>query len=302
LTVDGDPLALGVDDLGAALRDMGYIADRALLTTLYLSLKLGKPLLLEGEPGCGKTELAKSLSGALGTELIRLQCYEGLDSNTAIYEWDYMRQLLKIRMLEASGTVDDQEIFSERFLLKRPLLRAVTHRGPKPPVLLIDEVDRADEEFEGFLLEFLAEFQVTVPEIGTFRATRPPIVIITSNQTRDLGDGLRRRCLYYYVGFPTPERELEILSAKVKDIDQALARTIVGFINRLRGDVKLVKKPGVAETIDWASALLGLGATVLDAQVVANTLGCIIKDSSDLAKLDADTVTKLLEQAAASTT
>jgi MoxR-like ATPase len=294
-----DERAVSREMLKSALNSVGYIADDALITTLYLSLRLGKPLLLEGEPGCGKTELAKSLSHAFNRELIRLQCYEGLDSSSAIYEWDYLRQLLKIRMLEASGSIPDSEIFSERFILKRPLLRAVTHGDSKPPVLLIDEVDRADEEFEGFLLEFLAEFQVTIPELGSFKAKKPPIVVITSNQTRELGDGLRRRCLYYYVSFPTPQRELEILSVKVKGLDEALARQIVGFVRVLREEFDLVKKPGVAETIDWARALLSLDAKTLEPHLVEQTLSCLIKDSSDTLKLNGDALKSAIENSAA---
>jgi len=284
------------ESLKSALASVGYIADDSLVTTLFLSLRLGKPLLLEGEPGCGKTELAKAVSEAFGKELIRLQCYEGLDSSSAIYEWDYVRQLLKIKMLESSGAVPDSEIFSERFLLKRPLLRAVMHGDSNPPVLLIDEVDRADEEFEGFLLEFLAEYQVTVPELGVFKAKKPPTVIITSNQTRELGDGLRRRCLYYYVGFPTPERELEILKVKVAGLDRALAEQLVAFVGRLRAEKDLVKRPGVAETIDWARGLLSLGASKLDKSVVKQTLSCLIKDSSDLGRLDEGFVEKILSE------
>ncbi|MEM0120824.1 MAG: MoxR family ATPase, partial [Thermoprotei archaeon] len=299
--LDVDERAISREALKAALTSVGYIADDPLITTLYLSLRLGKPLLLEGEPGCGKTELAKSLSEAFNRELIRLQCYEGLDSNSAIYEWDYLRQLLKIRMLEASGSIPDSEIFSERFILKRPLLRAVTHEGSKPPVLLIDEVDRADEEFEGFLLEFLAEFQVTVPELGSFKAEKPPIVVITSNQTRELGDGLRRRCLYYYVGFPTPQRELEILKAKVSGLDEALAKQIVGFVGVLREGFDLAKKPGVAETIDWARALISLDAKSLEPHIVRQTLSCLIKDSSDTAKLSDEVLERVVENPKAAT-
>lgn len=292
--MESEEEAITKESLKLALSSVGYVADDPLVTTLFLSLKLKKPLLLEGEPGCGKTELAKALSEAFGRELIRLQCYEGLDASSAIYEWDYVRQLLKIKMLESSGPVPDSEIFSERFILKRPLLRAVLHSDTKPPVLLIDEVDRADEEFEGFLLEFLAEFQVTVPELGTFKAKKPPIVVITSNQTRELGDGLRRRCLYYYVGFPTPERELEILNVKVKGLDRALGEQVVAFVSKLRREYNLVKKPGVAETIDWARALLALGAKSLSPAIVRETLSCLIKDSSDIKMLDQAVIEKIL--------
>jgi MoxR-like ATPase len=230
------------------------------------------------------------LADILGTELIRLQCYEGLDASDAIYEWDYPRQLLYIKMLESRKDVSDieHEIFSERFLLKRPLLRAVLHEGPVPPVLLIDEVDRADEEFEGFLLEFLAEYQVTIPEIGTIKAKVEPITILTSNRTREIGDGLKRRCLYYYVTYPSKEKEMKILKLKVKGLSDSLAEQLVSFVNVLRQRPDIMKKPGISETLDWANALMKLGAKELNRDVLKSTLVCIVKSQDDLLRIDVD--------------
>ncbi len=269
------------------------------MTTVYLALKLGKPLLVEGEPGCGKTELAKVLSEGFGSKLIRLQCYEGLDSSSTLYEWDYLRQLLMIRMEENKKTTEQlkQSIFSEEFLLKRPLLDVVLDKGLKPPVLLIDEIDRADEEFEGFLLEFLGEFQVTIPEMGTLKAKRRPLVVITSNRTRELGDGLRRRCLYLYVSFPTPEKELRIVKLKVPRIQEKLARQVVELMAKIRSLDDVVRKPGTAETLDWVSALLTLGREELDAPLVEQTLSCVLKSADELTRLKGERLATLLSEA-----
>jgi MoxR-like ATPase len=268
------------------------------LTTVYLALKLGKPLLIEGEPGCGKTELAKVLSDGFGTRLIRLQCYEGLDINSTLYEWDYLRQLLMIRMEENKKTAEQlkQDIFSEEFLLKRPLLDAILDEGPRPPVLLIDEIDRADEEFEGFLLELLAEFQVTIPELGTLKAKHRPVVVITSNRTRELGDGLRRRCLYLYVSFPTPEKELKIVKLKVPHIQDRLARQVVEMMAKIRSLDDVVHKPGTAETLDWVSALVALGRQELDPLVTEETLSCLLKSSDELSRLKGNRLASLLSE------
>ncbi len=264
-----------------------YVADESLATAVYLALKLEKPLLIEGEPGCGKTELAKVLAKMLDTELIRLQCYEGITAAQALYEWDYPRQLLHIRVMEQSKSYDEieSEIFSEKFLLKRPLLQAILHEGPRPPVLLIDEIDRSDEEFEGFLLEFLAEFQVTIPEIGTIKAKKKPIVIITSNRTREVGDGLRRRCLYIYVTYPDPEKEKRILSLKVPELPEKLSSDVVEFIQRLRQVDDLSKKPGISETLDWANALKALNAKDITPEVIRSTMSCFIKSEDDALRL-----------------
>ncbi len=264
-----------------------YVADENLATAVYLALKLEKPLLIEGEPGCGKTEVAKVLSKMLGTELIRLQCYEGITAAQALYEWDYPRQLLHIRLMERSKSPEEiaSEIFSEKFLLKRPLLQALLHDGPRPPVLLIDEIDRSDEEFEGFLLEFLAEFQVTIPEIGTITAKRKPIVIITSNRTREVGDGLRRRCLYLYVTYPSAEKEKRILSLKVPALSEKLSSDVVEFVQRLRQVDDLSKKPGISETLDWANALMALNISEITPDVIRSTMSCLIKSEDDSARL-----------------
>ncbi len=276
-----------IDDLGQLFEKAKYVVDRQIAMAVYLALKLEKPLLIEGDPGCGKTEIAKVLSEGFGTRLIRLQCYEGLDVNTTIYEWDYLRQLLSIKIEENRKSSDElrQEIFSERFLLKRPLLDAILDSGEKPPVLLVDEIDRADEEFEGFLLELLAEFQVTIPELGTFRAKRRPIIIITSNRTRELGDGLRRRCLYLYLSYPSPEKELKIVKLKVPGIQENLARQVVEAIAKIRLAGDIIRKPGTSETLDWALALVSLGQTELNAEVARQTLSCVLKNSDELAIL-----------------
>jgi MoxR-like ATPase len=266
-----------------------YVADRAIATALHLSIVLRKPLLVEGHAGVGKTEIAKVLARALDTELIRLQCYEGLDATDALYEWNYPKQLLRIRMEEGSErSLEDREqtIFGEAFLLKRPLLRAITHEG-NPPVLLVDEVDRADEEFEAFLLEVLSDFQVTIPEIGTIPATRPPHVVLTSNRTRDLSDALRRRCLYLWIDYPSFEKELRIVRGKVEGISERLSDEVTRFLQGLRR-LSLAKMPGISETLDWARALVALHADHLDETVVHETLGCILKDQRDIRKLEGE--------------
>ncbi|MFM7597462.1 MAG: AAA family ATPase [Actinomycetota bacterium] len=274
------PADLTVPDLTAVLRDQGYIADRGLATALLLSLKLGKPLLLEGEVGVGKTELARTLAAMLGRDLIRLQCYEGIDVHHALYEWDYARQMLHIRsMSQADAATSDDDLFGERFLLERPLLQAV--QAGDRCVLLIDEIDRADDEFEAFLLELLGDFQVTIPEVGTIRAETRPIVILTSNRTRELHDALKRRCLYTWIGFPPPDREVEIVRTRLPDVGAALAGQVVAAVNRLR-EMDLEKPPGVAETIDWAQSLDVLGVDTLTDDAAIDTLGAVVKDRDDL--------------------
>ena len=261
----------------------GYVTDRAIATSVYLATTLGKPLLVEGHPGVGKTDIAKVLAKVLDGDLIRLQCYEGLDASTALYEWNYPKQLLHIKLDERSDRPLGQreaDIFSEAFLLKRPLLQAITHHG-RPPVLLIDEVDRADEEFEAFLLEVLSDFQVTIPEVGTVRAQTRPAVVLTSNRSRDLSDALRRRCLYLWIDYPSLEKELRIVRTRVPGIGERLAVELTTFMQSLRRQ-KLAKTPGVAESLDWAAALVSLHASQLDPGLVQETLGCFLKDESDL--------------------
>lgn len=282
---------LTIEDLKKIFEKVNYVADDNILFSVYLALKLKKPLLIEGEPGCGKTEIAKVLSQGLNTELIRLQCYEGLTASETIYEWDYMRQLVEIKIRENSKNPEELEnyIFSERFLLKRPLLKAILHEGQIPPVLLIDEIDRADEEFEGFLLEFLSEFQVTIPEIGTFKAKQEPIVIITSNRTRELGDGLRRRCLYLYIGYPSYEKELKIIKLKVPDLNEKVSEQIVRVVSRIRQMENILKKPGISETLDFSRAISEARIEKLDPSNIKMFLGCLAKnpdDFSTLAKVD----------------
>jgi len=282
---------LTIEDLKKIFEKVNYVADDNILFSVYLALKLKKPLLIEGEPGCGKTEIAKVLSQGLNTELIRLQCYEGLTASETIYEWDYMRQLVEIKIRENSKNPEELEnyIFSERFLLKRPLLKAILHEGQIPPVLLIDEIDRADEEFEGFLLEFLSEFQVTIPEIGTFKAKQEPIVIITSNRTRELGDGLRRRCLYLYIGYPSYEKELKIIKLKVPDLNEKVSEQIVRVVSRIRQMENILKKPGISETLDFSRAISEAKIEKLDSSNIKMFLGCLAKnpdDFSTLAKID----------------
>lgn len=289
-----------VEELEEGMRLERYIADRGLATTLYLTLRLRKPLLLEGEAGVGKTEVAKVLSAILDTPLIRLQCYEGLDASSAIYEWDYPRQMLYLQTLEATGGIDREsarrDLFSEDFLLKRPLLQAIDVAHEKSPVLLIDEVDRADQELEAFLLELLSDFQVTVPELGTIRAEHVPIVILTSNRTREIHDALKRRCLYYWIDFPTYEKEYRILSAKVPEAPERLRMQICGFTQGLR-EVDLFKPPGMAETLDWAQALLALGTSELQRESVDDTLGVILKYQEDVDRVRGDVAATLVGRA-----
>lgn len=274
-------LPSSVQELTDVLRSDGYIADRGLSTALYIALTLGRPLLLEGEVGVGKTELAKTLASLFGRKLVRLQCYEGIDTNQALYEWDYARQMLQIRALSESEMKEDavDKLFSAKFLLERPLLEAI--RAGDQCVLLIDEVDRADDEFEAFLLELLSDFQITIPEIGTIKAQSRPIVILTSNRTRELHDALKRRCLYNWIGFPDPAREVEIIQARIPDVSEKMANRVVAAVNRLR-DMELAKPPGVSETLDWVAALDALGADELTAQSADDTLGSIVKDRDDL--------------------
>jgi MoxR-like ATPase len=290
-----------IDGITDAFRSHGYIAERSLATTVFLALELGRPLLLEGEAGVGKTELAKVLATTLGTRLIRLQCYEGLDVNTAVYEWNYPRQMLEIRLLEARGEIDKataHDIFGADFLLKRPLLQALEATDGEAPVLLIDEIDRADEEFEAYLLEILSDFQVTVPEIGTIRAAKPPRVVLTSNRTREVHDALKRRCLYHWIDYPTAAKEFEIVSTRVPDAPVTLAREVVDFVHRLRS-ADLTKVPGVAETLDWAAALLSLGATELTGDVVDETLGVVLKYEEDIRQVRGATARRYLAESSA---
>ncbi len=273
-----------------------YIADRSIGMAVYLAIQMQKPLLVEGEPGCGKTDIARTLAAALETDLIRLQCYEGLDADATLYEWNYPKQLLTIRIEEARKDPKDleREIFSEEFLLKRPLLQALTYEGARPPVLLIDEIDRADEEFEGLLLEFLSDFQITIPEVGTIRAKRIPFVLITSNRTRELSDALKRRCLYLYIGYPSPEKEIAILRRKVPGLGERFANEIAGFVERVRAEDDFVKRPGISETLEWASALMALGQTKLTRDIVEQTLGLVVKDAQDLQAMQAGRLDALL--------
>ena len=288
-----------IDAVQTAFAAQCYVTDRELATAVFLSLALGRPLLLEGEAGVGKTEVGRVLAAALGADLIRLQCYEGLDVNTALYEWDYPRQMLEIRLLEARGearTAATRDIFGEEFLIRRPLLRALESRAAEAPVLLIDEVDRADEEFEAFLLELLSDFAVSIPEIGTIRAERPPRVILTSNRTREVHDALKRRCLYHWIDYPTDARELAILQARLPGVPDALAQEIVAFVQRLRA-ADLTKSPGIAETLDWAAALLALGADHLEADRVEQTLGVLLKYQEDVGSMRAGGARTILAEA-----
>lgn len=288
-----------IDSLQAALRDQSYIADRGLATSVYLALKLQRPLLLEGEPGVGKTEVAKVVARLLDTELIRLQCYEGLDVSQAVYEWDYARQIMHIRYVEAQHAhFDEDELFGERFLLKRPLLRAIEESREQPRVLLIDEVDRSDEEFEAFLLEILSDFQISVPEIGTIKAVNRPIVILTSNRTRELHDALKRRCIYCWIDYPDFEKELAIVRAKVPGASAELACQVTAFIQELR-TTDLYKVPGVAETIDWTTALVALNQVKLDEAVVRETLGVILKYQDDVHKVQNEVFQQVYNRAQA---
>jgi MoxR-like ATPase len=281
-------------------RARDYIADRSVATAVFLALELGRPLLLEGEAGVGKTELAKVLAASLGTRLIRLQCYEGLDVNTAVYEWNYPRQMLEIRLLEARGEAERataHDIFGSDFLIRRPLLQALEATDGVAPVLLIDEIDRADEEFEAYLLEILSDFQVTVPEIGTIKAETPPRVILTSNRTREVHDALKRRCLYHWIDYPTAQKEYEIVLAKVPEAPEQLAREVVGFVHRLR-EADLTKVPGIAETLDWAAALLSLGARELAPELVDETLGVVLKYEEDIRQVRGEGTRRYLSEAA----
>ncbi len=291
-----------IEGLQAAFRARDYIADRSLATSVFLALALGRPLLVEGEAGVGKTQLAKTLAETLDTRLIRLQCYEGLDVTTAVYEWNYARQMLEIRLLEARGEIERataHDIFGPEFLLKRPLLQALEASGAgKAPVLLIDEIDRADEEFEAYLLEILSDFQVTIPEIGTVRAAVPPRVILTSNRTREVHDALKRRCLYHWIDYPSAAKEMEIVLARVPATPERLARQVVGFVGRLRA-VDLTKVPGVAETLDWAAALLALGARELAPDLVDETLGVLLKYEEDVRRVRGATAAAYVDDLAA---
>ncbi len=293
------PLPGNIDATLELLAKADYIADRSLATVLYLALKMGRPLFLEGEAGVGKTEIAKVLSAALGRRLIRLQCYEGLDISSAVYEWNYGAQMIAIRLAEAAGEGDreriEHDVFSERFLIKRPLLQALEPDPAGPPVLLIDEIDRTDEAFEAFLLEVLADFQITVPELGTVKAEHPPIVLVTSNRTREVHDALKRRCLYHWVAYPNAERELKILRTKVPGIAKKLSEQVVAFVQALRKE-DLFKVPGVAETLDWAGALTELDVVALDPATVSDTLGALLKYQDDIARLDSSKVKALLDE------
>ncbi|HEY1473628.1 MAG TPA: MoxR family ATPase [Pseudolabrys sp.] len=296
------PLPTSIEATLGLLAKADYIADRSLATVLYLALRMGRPLFVEGEAGVGKTEIAKVLSTTLGRRLIRLQCYEGLDISSAVYEWNYGAQMIAIRLAEAQGEGDreriEHDVFSERFLIKRPLLQALEPDPAGPPVLLIDEIDRTDEAFEAFLLEVLADFQVTVPELGTVKAAQPPIVLVTSNRTREVHDALKRRCLYHWVGYPNAERELKILRAKVPGIGKKLSEQVVAFVQALRKE-DLFKSPGVAETLDWAGALTELDVVALDPATVSDTLGALLKYQDDIARLDGSKVKALLDEAKA---
>ena len=290
-----------IDDTLALLASADYLADRSLATVLFLALRMGRPIFLEGEAGVGKTEVAKVLSATLGRRLIRLQCYEGLDVAAAVYEWNYAAQMIAIRLAEAEGGVDrdrlGHDVFSENFLIKRPLLAALEPDPDGAPVLLIDELDRTDEAFEAFLLEVLGDFQITIPEMGTVKAARPPVVVITSNRTREVHDALKRRCLYHWIDYPDAERELAILRARLPELPDALAADVVAFVQRLRA-TDLTKVPGVAETIDWASALVTLGANRLDEEQLGRTLGALLKYQEDVATLRGAARTLLAEVAA----
>lgn len=290
---------VSIDATAALLSQAGYVADRALATVVHLALRMGRPLLLEGEAGVGKTEVARALSAALGRRLIRLQCYEGLDLASAAYEWNYAAQMIAIRLAEATGERDRAaiaaDLFSERFLLRRPLLDALSPDPSGPPVLLVDELDRTDEAFEAFLLEVLSEFQITIPELGVMRAPEPPIVILTSNRTREIHDALKRRCLYHWVDYPDAARELAILRARRPGVSERLSAQVVAFVQALRKE-DLFKAPGVAETLDWASALVELDAVALDPGLVADTLGVLLKYQDDIARTDAPRVAALIEE------
>jgi MoxR-like ATPase len=294
-----------IEDVQSALAETGYVCSRALATVVFLSLKLGRPLFLEGEAGTGKTEIAKAISAALGRRLIRLQCYEGLDASSAVYEWNFPAQMVAIRSAEAAGGTDKttltKELFSDDFLITRPLLEAMRPQPGGAPVLLIDELDRTDEPFEAFLLEALSDFQVTIPELGTIKAAEPPIVILTSNRTREVHDALKRRCLYHWVDYPDFTREMEILKSRAPEASDALSREVVAFVQKLRTE-DLFKKPGVAETIDWAKCLLALDVVQLSPAVIADTLGAILKYQDDIAQLQGSEAKRILDEAKQSLT
>jgi MoxR-like ATPase len=297
------PLPSSIDATLALLQGQGYVADRALATVLFLALRMKRPLLLEGEAGTGKTEIAKVLAAGLGRQLIRLQCYEGLDLASAVYEWNYAGQMMAIRLAEAGGAAGDRDrlegdIFSEKYLVKRPLLQALEPQPGGAPILLIDELDRTDEAFEAFLLEVLADAQVTIPELGTIRAAEPPIVILTSNRTREIHDALKRRCLYHWVGYPDAPRELAILKAKVPNAPAKLSKQLVAFVQAIRKE-ELFKAPGVAETLDWATALVELDAVALDPAIVSDTLGALLKYQDDIQAMQGSQVKELLDRAKA---
>jgi MoxR-like ATPase len=289
-----------INSVQQALNQQNYIAERGLATSIFLSLKLGKPLFLEGEAGVGKTEIAKVLSTMLDTQLIRLQCYEGLDASSALYEWNYAAQILHLRLLEASGADRESmqaELFTEKFLQSRPLLQAIEASADgKPPVLLIDEIDRADEEFEAFLLELLSDFQVTIPELGTISAVAPPVVIITSNRTREVHDALKRRCLYYWIEYPNFQKELQIVRVKAPQIEETLAKQITAFIQEMRR-LELFKAPGVAETLDWTAALIALDQNALSLEVVGDTIGVILKYQDDIELMSPETLQAIYDRA-----
>ena len=288
-----------IDEVQSQLRKQGYITDRGLAVSIFLALKLQRPLFLEGEAGVGKTEIARALAQGLNTELIRLQCYEGLDVNHAVYEWNHTRQMLEIRLMEAGGELDREtatsDLFSDRFLIKRPLLQAIDESRQESPVLLIDELDRADEEFEGFLLELLADYQVTIPELGTYRAAHPPIVIITSNRTREIHDALKRRCLYYWIDYPDFQKEFQIVTTRMPEAPRQLAQQVTGFIQELR-ETELYKIPGLSETLDWTAALMALNQTELDPQVIDDTLGIMLKYQDDIELVRGEPVRAMLDR------
>ena len=287
---------LSIEDLQEKLRDRLYIADRGLATSIFLALKLGRPLFLEGEAGVGKTEVAKVLTDVLATNLIRLQCYEGLDLQHAVYEWNYTRQMIHLRVAESRGEqVDEENLFGPQFLLRRPLLQAIEDSRQKAPVLLVDEIDRSDEEFEAYLLEILSDFQVTIPEIGTIKAERPPVVVITSNRTREVHDAIKRRCLYYWIDYPTFEKELQIVTVKVPGASQQLARQVTALVQELRR-MDLFKVPGVAETLDWMAALVALNQQKLDPGIVEDTLGVVLKYRDDVDSVQKQDLQALLAQ------
>ncbi|AGB46733.1 MoxR-like ATPase [Mesorhizobium australicum WSM2073] len=293
------PVPRTIDETLDLLTGADYVADRSLATVLFLSLRMRRPLFLEGEAGVGKTEIAKVLAEALGRRLIRLQCYEGLDVSSAVYEWNYAAQMIEIRMEEAAGKVDrsamERNVFSEKYLIRRPVLDALTGKTGAAPVFLIDELDRTDEAFEAFLLEILSDFQVTVPELGTIKAEEPPIVIITTNRTREIHDALKRRCLYHWVDYPDAERELEIVRRKVPRANQRLSAEVVSFIQKLR-QIELFKVPGVAETIDWAGALTELDKVALDPETVSDTIGVLLKYQDDIARIGAGEGRRILDE------